>query len=123
MQVVETLFDTFLIVIDSTPFHRGNPDFMSDIHLFHFTIGVTFVKVFPLDVAGKECPVPAAAPAFLNMITVAGEFFKFDGLDFLPAFPEAVLYGSDGFVRKEGTFCERAICHNCHKMEAAPEPR
>ena len=53
MQVVETLFDTFLIVMDSTPFHRGNPDFMPDIHLFHSTIEITFVKVFPFDIAGK----------------------------------------------------------------------
>lgn len=53
MQVVETLFDTFLIVMDSTPFHGGNPDFMSDIHLSHFIIVITFVKVFPFDIAGK----------------------------------------------------------------------
>jgi len=53
LQVVETLFDTFLIVMDSTSFQRGNTDFMSGIHLLNCIIIEAFVKVFPFDIAGN----------------------------------------------------------------------
>ena len=63
LQVTETFFDTFLIVIIAPPFKEESELRAQLFASFNYTIKLASVKIFPIFVTKKLCPVSATPSA------------------------------------------------------------
>jgi hypothetical protein len=95
LQVLESFFDTFLIVISLTSFQHPAGIALEIIGLKYPALG--------------SGPVTATSPAGLNLRAVASQLFQWNSGDPFPARPKTLFDHPDHFLAEEAAFCNPTI--------------